>query len=353
MLNRYTILLLASLFAVPTAFGHEVEPSLTFDGGSCSIWGYTNLVFGTNTDFTPAQFRARIACNYKGFTALVEGDIAPLMQSEQFLERHPANYLTQAWVAYTWKEGVFENGMFSNTTVRVGRFQTAAGSAVPPLHETITVNRHYATSMLSIFGTGVSLSTKITPTLTFTADVTGGTGYPFNDPRSNFVTGGIESSQLLRWTAIQDGKRDVLSLSVMNQTSTYVQRNGVYFKWSPTEDFDLYGGAFRGSFHYPTMKPYVSTGAYLLGDYRVLQFQAPVVHKPLDLRVHAMGDYLTGPTDYVSVTNGFQLVAPRNAGWGRQEDSSLTVDTFWERLQVDGGPSMSGFGVMARVRIFF
>jgi hypothetical protein len=332
---------------------HHVAPSLTFDGGSCSIWGYTNLTFGTNTDFTTSQLRARIDCKYKGFTAIIEGDVAPLLQSEKYLEHHPANYITQAWIAYTWKEAIMDNGMFSDTMLKIGRFQSAAGQAMPPLYEMITVNKPYAVSIIPLYVTGVSGSTKITESISFTADISGGGGYPFNDPRSNFVSGGMEASQLLRWTPIREGKRDVLTLSLMNQTGTYVQRNGAYFKWSPTEDFDLYGGGFYGETHYPGAKKASSLGAYVLGDYRVLQFQAPVIHRPLDLRVHAMGDYLTGPTDYVAVTIGAQLVLPKDAGWGRQEDSSLTIDAFWERLQIRGGPVLSGPGVLGRARVFY
>lgn len=351
---------LAFLFGVALAWSavsaadHHVEPSLTFDGGSCSIWGYTNIVVGTKQEFMPAQWRARIACQYKGFTSLVEGDIAPVFHSKEALLHHPANFVTQAWVAYTWKEPMFENGMFSETTIRGGRFQTAAGKALPPLYATITASLPRGV-LTTLYGTGVQVSTKIWDNLYFATDVTGGTGFPFNNPRSNFsYEGGIETSQVVKWTALQEGKREVLSISFMNRSGSFVQANGTYFKWSPMEDLDVYGGAFLRNLHYPGMKRAQSFGGYLLGDYKVTTFQDSVFHRPLDLRVHGLVDGVTGsPLNYVGVTAGIQLSLPKDSGYGRFEDSAIILDVTGAKWNIEGTEPVNDISAIMMVRVFF
>jgi hypothetical protein len=330
-------LLLSFLFALlvssPVFANHEVEPLFKTDNAECSIWGYASFTGGTKQDFMANPIRLRTSCKYKNFSFFMENDISGLDN-----RIHP-NYITQAWVGYNFgKEGLVGN-MFSDTTVRAGSVLTAGGLYLPPAYLAITIGS--PSNPFHHYGYGVQLQTKITPSLTFIADVTGPTGPSFNDPQR---FNGMETSQRLVW----DVKKN-LQLSISNQKSDISQRTGVGVKYSPTENLDLYGGGYRAKEEARSEKPGTTVGGYGLADYKVWGMK----DNKLDLRVHGMVEKTSGATNYTGVTAGTSLVLPENGPYGRLGGSSVTVDLLHSETKPNDGPKIEDDVVGIRVRVFF
>ncbi|MCK9351426.1 MAG: hypothetical protein WCT49_02465 [Candidatus Paceibacterota bacterium] len=326
------------------AAGHEVEPIYKKNDLEVNVWGYTNIVGGSEQDFMASQFRIRTGLKYKEhWLAFVETDIAGLDS------RVHANYITQGWVGYNFgKEGLVGK-MFSDTTIRGGLLMTAGEMYLPASYATIPAGKGY--SPFKHYASGIQVQTMITPRLLFIGDVTGSTGLPYND-KDRWSSGKIETSQRLQWDAIKNtaGDKTILQLALMNAWSDEFHKIGVTAKWSPTKNFDWYNGAFRSSTHLPGHRPYTETGWFTLPDYKLWSMK----DNKLDLRVHAVYEERTGgPISGRSETAGIALVLPKDGGYGRFKDSSVTLDFTHSDTRADGGPNVSDNAIMTRVRIFF
>jgi len=324
----------------PVFAGHDSEPIYKKGDAECSIWGYSNVIGGSKRDFMADQIRTETSCKYKSFSFFMENDIAGLN------DRIPANYITQAWVGYNFgKAGLFGN-MFSDTTIRAGSLVTAARLYQPAAYATIPIED--PTNPFHPYGYGVQIQTKITPNLTFVGDITGATGLPFDNPR-RFE--GTETSQRLAWDAVHDKEtgRTKLQLSLFHQWSAEADKIGFGAKYSPTENLELYGGVYHMDEHAPSKKPGESNGGYVLADQKVWSMK----NNKLDLRVMGMVEKTTGKEDYTGVSVGPSLVLPKNGGYGRLTDSSVTVDLTHSKTSIDGGPQINDNAIMTRFRIFF
>ena len=319
--------------------GHEVDPFYKSDDAKVSIWGYSNIVGGKDTEFKANIIRIRSTLEYKNWTFFMENDIAGLD------ERIKANYITQAWAGYNFgKEPLFGN-MFSNTIIRAGGLLTAGGLYLPASYETIPVISQH--NPFGSYANGAQIQTNIAKDVTLTADITGATGVPYNDANRNSRT---ETSQRVDWNAIKnDEGKTTLKLSLFNAWSTDFHRLGLRFVASPTERFDIYGGIYRADEHAVGKRASVGTGGFILPEYTLWKMDG----NKLDLKVNAMYENMSGPINYNGYSGGLSLELPKEGGYGRFANSSVSADFTHSTTAIDNGPKVNDNVPMVRFRIFF
>ncbi|TRZ53296.1 hypothetical protein D4R99_01070 [bacterium] len=336
-LKNLALFLLLSVFASLSVFADNGrEPFFKTDNAECSVWGYANIVGGTDSDFTANAIRLRTSCKYKSFSFFMENDIAGLN------DEVAANYITQAWVAYHFgKEGMVGD-MFGDTTIRAGSIVTAARMYLPAAYETIPVEG--PANPFHPYGYGVQIQTKITPNLLFVGDVTGTTTPAFDDSER---WNGTETSERLVWDALHDGEmgKTNLQLSVFHQESDTADRIGFGIKYNPTENLDLYGGLYRTD---EKIKG-ENTGGYALADYKLWSME----NNALDLRIMGMVEMKGGSSPYTGFSGGLSLVLPQNGGYGRFAGTSATVDFTHSNTTINDGMDTDDNLLMTRIRIFF
>lgn len=335
--KKLALLFLLALFVSSSAFSNsDNTPFFKTDNAECTSWGYTNIIGGPDTDFAANVIRLRTNCRYKNFSFFMENDIAGL--NPNITE----NYITQAWVSYNFgKKGIVGN-LFGNTAIRAGSIITAAMLYLPAPYETIFVRSQ--DNPFNPFGYGIQLQTKITPNLLFVADITGTTTPAFNDSER---WDGLETSQRLVWDALHNAKtgKTQLQLSLFHQWSDTADRIGFGTKYSPTEDLDLYGGAYRTS---EDLKG-ESVGGYALADYKLWSME----NNALELRAMGMVEASEGVRQYLGFSGGLSLVLPKDSGYGRFGGSSATVDFTHSNTKTNDGPEIDDNAIMTRIRIFF
>ena len=319
---------------------HTVEPFFKGNDWSISGWGFANITGGTKVDTRASQLRYRIyGNNSSGFSFFLEADIAGVIDHSI---QNPS-YLTQAWVAYTHKEPLLGDKMFSESTIRGGRFQIAGFYDMPGAFFLPTI-ANPVSNPFPAYGTGVQFSTKILPNLKFLADVTTRDGQPFpvNELKDQRIW--VETSEWLQWKAT-----DTLSLSLTNHSSEYFQRNGFGVVYKPFESLTLKGNVYLNNENIPELAPVHYWGGYGQAEYTLYKFQSP----RLDLKIHGLVEGMSGTKNYSGETAGVMLELPEGAGWGRFGGSSATVDYTHSNLQINNGPEIVDNPVMFRIRVGF
>ena len=337
--NGIGIALAIILFSSPTVHAeHTTDPIFASGNLTCTTWGYSNITGGTGQDFMASQIRIKAGCKYKNFSSLFETDLSGLD------DRVAANYIVQGWVAYNFGNEGLWGDIFSNVSLKVGRFQTAAGRTKPAPYNRITINEDEA-NPFETFGTGVQMQAKLSDTVKIAADVTGATGTSGLD-KKNWSR--IETSQIITWEAVKGaGEKPLLELSFANQWSDFFHRFGLEIGYSPTERFDFYAGLYRSDENPLDKAARHVSGGFVLGDY--LFYKDPKFH----LRTHAMFDAFRGTENFDGYTVGIQGILPKGGGYGRMADSSVTIDwnqgVRWDKTS----SPIEDKGVMLRIRIFF
>ncbi len=339
LIKRFMLTLCAILLSTGALAEHNPEPLYQSENAKVSIWGYTNIVGGKDTEFKANQVRIRTSAEYKNWRFFMENDIAGLD------DRIKANYITQAWVGYNFgKEPLFGN-MFSDTTIRAGGLLTAGGLYLPASFETIPVVSQH--NPFGSYANGVQIQTNVIKDVTLTADITGTTGVPFDDINRNSRT---ETSQRIDWKAMKDADgKTLLKLSLFNAWSTDFHRLGFRFVASPTDRFDLYGGMYRADEHAVGKRATVGMGGFILPEYTLWKMDG----NKLDLKVNAMYETMNGSINYDGFSGGLSLELPKEGGYGRFANSSVSLDFTHSITSVDNGPKVVDNAPMVRFRIFF
>lgn len=333
----FVFLISASGFA---SAEHKPEPIYKSENAEVSVWGYSNIVGGTEKDFMANQIRIRASAKYKNWSFFMENDLAGLDS------RIAENYITQAWVGYNFKDPLVGN-MFSNTTVRAGSILTAGGLYFPPPYALIPV---IGPKMpFKFYGYGVQVQTNVTKNIVLIADVTGKTGPTFNDFEAR--TSQIETSQRVVWNAMKnEGGKTTLQLSLSHMWSDTANRVGVEAKYSPFNDLDLYSDVYFANEHPASTKAQTNTGGYALADYKVWSMEG----NKLDLRMHGMFEKAGGAIEYTGYTGGVSLVLPEDGPYGKRfGGTGVTADFTHSETAINNGPKVNDNVPMFRVRVFF